>query len=186
VAAIAVTFIRMESADAGGAPATVTFLMGEAIRTAAGKTEKLAANSQVFEGDTVETKSRTRLEIKLPDKSVIRVGPESKVLLAAAVFGKNVEERKVSSKLIIGNMWAKVSHAVGGDAKFEVKTENAVAGVRGTTFRVDASKDKSCVVKVYNGTVAVAAGPVPRPEHKDPNKKPERHQIAGPQRVTRE
>jgi hypothetical protein len=40
-----------------------------------------------------------------------------------------------------------------------------VAGVRGTTFRVDASKDRSVVVRVYSGTVAVASGPIPRPEH---------------------
>ena len=46
----------------------------------------------------------------------------------------------------------------GGEARFEVKTENAVAGVRGTTFRVDAASDKLVVVRVYSGTVAVAGG----------------------------
>ena len=76
--------------------------------------------------------------------------------------------------------------ARGGEQRFEVKTENAVAGVRGTTFRVDAATDKSVVVKVYGGTVAVASGPIPRPEHKGTGGKPERKQIAGPQQVSRE
>jgi hypothetical protein len=46
---------------------------------------------------------------------------------------------------------------VGDDSKFQVKTQNAVAGVRGTIFRVNVDKDEATVVKVYNGAVAVAA-----------------------------
>ena len=94
---------------------------------------------------------------------MLRLGPLSRVELDAAAFGKGADDRKVSAKLRVGNVWASVTRTLGGEARFEVKTENAVAGVRGTTFRVDASKDKSCVVKVYSGTVAVAAGPLPRP-----------------------
>ena len=46
-------------------------------------------------------------------------------------------------------------------------------------------------VRVYSGTVAVAAGPIPRPEHAGGARdgkpgKPERRQVAGPQEVTRE
>jgi hypothetical protein len=108
----------------------------------------------------------------------------------------------------VGNVWAKVAKTVGGDSRFEVKTENAVAGVRGTTFRVDAAVDRSVVVKVYSGTVAVAGGRIPRPEHgasdadaeptrtEDPLKvaaaptgeppKKVRKQVAGPKQVTKE
>jgi len=76
-----------------------------------------------------------------------------------------------------------VAKAVGGESRFEVQTENAVAGVRGTTFRVDAARDKSVVVRVYSGTVAVAGGGLPRPEHRPGEP---RHQVPGPQEVTRE
>jgi hypothetical protein len=65
-----------------------------------------------------------------------------------------------------------------------VRTANAVAGVRGPTFRVDAAQDASVVVKVYGGAVAVAAGPVPRPAQGSPG--PERRQVDGPSEVTRE
>src|SRR5690606_28969875 len=91
----------------------------------------------------------------------------------------------------------------GSDAKFEVTTERAVAGVRGTIFRVDALKatlmanaepDRkkrrvSTVVRVKEGKVAVA----------DPRKyaqmlaqgqtvpaKGPRKQVAGPQQVSAE
>lgn len=176
----------------GPAPAgTITFLAGEATRAHGEQREPLAVGSAVFQGDLVETARRTRLELKLSDASVLRLGPLSKVELDAAAFGATADDRKVSAKLRVGNVWANVTKALGGEARFEVKTENAVAGVRGTTFRVDASQDKSVVVKVYSGTVAVAAGPIPRPAHAGTGAggapgKPERRQVAGPQEVTRE
>jgi hypothetical protein len=172
---------------AAPAPAgAVTFLAGEATRSAGGRTEKLAVGSPVYQGDAIETARRTRVELRLADASVLRLAPLSRVDLDAAAFGRGPDDRKVSAKLRVGNVWAHVTKALGGEARFEVKTENAVAGVRGTTFRVDASRDRSVVVRVYSGTVAVAAGPIPRPAHAGPDAKPERRQVAGPQEVTRE
>jgi hypothetical protein len=172
----------------------VSFLAGDATRTAAGKPERLAVGSQVLVGDVLETQRRTRLEVKLGDGSVLRLGPASRATVEAAVFGKTVDERKVSARLLVGKVWANVAKAVGGEQRFEVQTENAVAGVRGTTFRVDAATDRSVVVKVYSGTVAVASGAVLRHEHRgeggeppvEAGAKPERRPIAGPREVTRE
>ncbi len=173
----------------------VSFLAGEATREADGTKEKLAIGSAVYEKDVIETSSKSRLEITLSDQSALRLGPKSSLRLETAVFGKSVEDRQVNAKLMVGNVWAEVAHAVGGGAKFEVQTENAVAGVRGTTFRVDAKHDRSCVVKVYAGAVAVAGGVV-KPGHLNgatPDEPPKasdggpgRHQIAGPQEVSRE
>jgi hypothetical protein len=183
-------------AAAGAAAGQVTFLAGEASRVLGEKRQPLALGSAVYQGDVIETARRTRLELRLADASVLRLGPVSRVELDAAAFGASPDDRKVSAKLRVGNVWASVTKTLGGEARFEVKTENAVAGVRGTTFRVDAAKDKSVVVRVYSGTVAVAAGAIPRPAHDGgaaapgpdgkPAGKPERRQVAGPQEVTRE
>ena len=189
-AAVLVAAATLAQAPAKGAAAAgkVTFLAGDATRTAGHEPEKLAMGAPVYQGDVLATQRRTRLEVTLADGSVVRLGPTSKAEVQAAAFGKTVDQRNVSAKLLVGKVWANVAKAVGGDQRFEVKTENAVAGVRGTTFRVDAANDKSVVVKVYSGTVAVASGPIPRPEHQGAEKpgKPERKQIAGPQQVTRE
>ncbi|MBK9517491.1 MAG: FecR domain-containing protein [Anaeromyxobacter sp.] len=171
-----------EPAPAGA----ITFLAGQATRLQGGARQPLALGSAVFQGDVIETARRTRLELRLSDQSVLRLGPLSKVELDAAAFGASPDDRKVSAKLRVGNVWANVTKALGGEARFEVKTENAVAGVRGTTFRVDASKDRSVVVRVYSGTVAVAAGPIPRPAHAGAPDPAARREVAGPQEVTRE
>jgi hypothetical protein len=184
-ALLGAALLAVAAAAATAQPAgTVTFVAGDAARTAAGKSEKLSVGSVVYAGDVLETQRRTRLEVKLADQSVLRLGPSSRTVLEQATFGKTPEERKVGAKLLVGKVWANVAKVVGGEARFEVQTENAVAGVRGTTFRVDAATDRSVVVKVYSGTVAVAAGPVPRPEHG--GAKPERRQVPGPQEVSRE
>ncbi len=170
------------------APAgTVSFVAGEATRAGAGAPEKLAVGSIVYPGDVLETHRRTRLEVRLADDSVLRLGPTSRAVVETARFGKTAEGRNVSAKLVVGKIWANVAKAVGGEARFQVQTENAVAGVRGTTFRVDAENDRSVVVKVYSGSVAVASGPIPRPEHRGAQPdKPGRRQIAGPKQISRE
>ncbi len=188
-AAVLLAAVALAAPAPAAAPAAgrITFLDGQATRHAAGKTVKLAKGASIFQGDVIETARRTRVELTLIDQSVLRLGPLSRVELDAAAFGQGADDRKVSAKLRVGNVWANVTKSLGGEARFEVKTENAVAGVRGTTFRVDASKDKSCVVKVYSGTVAVAAGPLPRPRHGAAGAGGGvRQQVAGPKEVTRE
>lgn len=208
LAAGALAVAAVTASAAAPAPAgSVTFLAGQAQRIAGGKATELSVGAPVYAGDVITTQKRTRLELKLADQSVLRLGPSAKVDLSAAAFGRSVEDRQVSAKLQVGNVWAKVAKTVGGESRFEVKTENAVAGVRGTTFRVDAAVDRSVVVKVYNGTVAVAGSRIPRPLHgaddasaepvraddptkvagapADPKKKV-RKQVAAPKQVTKE
>jgi hypothetical protein len=126
--------------------------------------------------------------VTLRDGSALRLGPGSRVALDAAAFTKDDDRRQVSVRLLIGNAWANVAKVAGGEARFEVRTENAVAGVRGTTFRVDAAEDQSVVVKVYGGSVAVAAGALPRRDHgaRDGAEKAGPKPIAEPKEVTRE
>jgi hypothetical protein len=160
--------------------AQVSFLEGSATDTASGSSDKkaLAVGSSVFENDTVETGAGTKIELKMKEGSVVRLGPSSSLLLKKAYFGSN-GEKSFSAKLLFGRVWSKVSGLVGGDSKFEVETDNAVAGVRGTTFRVDARKDKSVLVRVYAGAVAMNGAGLTQKEHSTTG----RHQISGPKQV---
>jgi len=81
----------------------------------------------------------------------------------------------------------------GSDSTFEVSAARAVAGVRGTIFRVDATpliagthppKIRETVVRVTEGRVAVNAQ-VKKPAGKPPPKGP-RHEVPGPTEVTAE
>lgn len=160
--------------------AQVTALDGRATRTRApGRPQPLSLGDAVGQGDLLETQADARLELKFADDSVLRLGPAARVLLTEAHFGAGPARRRLSARLFFGNIWARVTSLIQGEQKFQVETENAVAGVRGTTFRVDARSDKSVLVRVYAGAVAVArntqAGGAPGP----------RHEVAGPEEVTR-
>lgn len=164
--------------------ADVSFLDGKATLTSGGegKPAPLALGAKVFEGDVVETKADAKAELKMKDGSVIRIGPSSKLELKAAYFGEK-GEKTFSARLFFGRVWTKVTGLVGGESKFEVETDNAVAGVRGTTFRVDAATDRSVLVRVYAGSVAMAPG-APLAAAKKP-KPGERVQVAGPKQISK-
>jgi hypothetical protein len=155
--------------------ASVSALEGKASRAQVA----LSVGDAVKQGDTITTEEASRLELKFSDASILRIGPKARLQLTEAHFG-GPTKRRLTARLFFGNLWAKVTSVVQGDQKFAVETENAVAGVRGTTFRVDARADKSVLVRVYDGAVAVA-----KPSEAAAPSGGGRHEVAGPQEVSR-
>lgn len=173
---------------ASGDSARVTYLKGtaELLREAAkyrvedgyqarAPWRPLSAGGTVAQGDAIRVK-QGRLELSLPDGSRIRLDARTVLMLRQGSFRKG-GARTVSLRLWAGRVWAKVAKRLGGRSTFEVRTANAVAGVRGTSFTVVAKADLSSVVKVYAGSVGVLrAGPAMVPA---------RRQISPPERVDR-
>lgn len=128
-----------------------------------GAPEVLRINSAIELGDTVDVK-KGNLKLMLTDQSVIMLSQGSKLEITEAEF-QGQERGGFSAMLFLGKLWTKVKKAAGG-AKFEVRTERAVAGVRGTIFRIDAdtlvgatktSKGRrATIVRVRDGVVRVA------------------------------
>jgi hypothetical protein len=135
--------------------ATVSLVEGTAqARRGAGIPHDLRQGSSVRQGDLIETGDDTRLELKLPDASALRLGARARMALAAAQFDRPAR-RQLAVRLFVGKVWARVTSVAGGEQRFQIETENVVAGVRGTTFRIDAHEDRSVLVRVYSGTVTV-------------------------------
>jgi hypothetical protein len=167
-----------------GVPRTtqISALQGKAQRTrSSGARSDLRVGAAVAQGDTIETQEGARLEIRFSDGSVLRLGPGSKLQLAEAHFRGGPARRKLNARLFFGKLWAKVTSVIQGEQRFQVETENAVAGVRGTTFRVDANADQSVLVRVYDGTVAVAKNVASEAKPGEG-----RREVQGPQEVTRD
>ena len=184
VAFLAAALVCSGRLDAEPKTAAVSALEGKASKSRENKpASDLKIGIGVSQGDIVTTGDDSRLELKFSDGSALRVGPKAKMQLSEAHFGGGPARRKMTARLFFGNLWAKVTSVIQGDQKFQVETENAVAGVRGTTFRVDAHTDKSVLVRVYAGAVAVAKN-VPIYATGKPGEG--RHEVAGPEEVSRE
>lgn len=169
---------------ADAAPRAVVSLLegrAEILRQATGEGDDrqlpwkpLDKGAGLAQGDTVRTSAGGRLELTLADGSRLRLGPDTRLTLERHRVGK--ADRSVGVAVWVGRVWAKVARRLGGNNAFEVRTQNAVAGVRGTSFTVVAMSDLSAIVQVYTGTVGVKKlGADYRAR--------ERKQVPGPERV---
>jgi hypothetical protein len=149
----------------------VSVLEGSATRTPeGGKAVSLKVGDAIELADRLQVATGGNLKLTLTDESVLMVAGGSELRIEEAVF-EGQERKGFKAFLSFGKVWASVKKALAGsDAKFEVTTERAVAGVRGTIFRVDAisamqasnprprkSQEKKTVVRVEEGRVAVEA-----------------------------
>lgn len=166
-------------------------LEGEATRTPkGGVAEALKAGSPIELGDTITVKTGN-LKFELNDGSVIMLAPASSLEITEAEF-EGQERKGFSGLLKAGSLWTKVKKALGG-GKFEVSTERAVAGVRGTIFRIDADAlvkaakgkgRKASIVRVVEGSVAVNPSKAIAKTFKKAAPKGPRVEVAGPQEVS--
>ena len=137
----------------------ITYMKGTVEAHRGGAWTKLAKGANILPTDVIRTGKKSRVEIVLSDESILRLGSKSKVKINKAVF-QGGGKTQFAAKMYRGKAYAVASKLVGGDSTFKVETSNAVAGVRGTTFRIDSKRDKSTVVRVYTGAVAVSNAPI--------------------------
>lgn len=162
----------------------VTYVAGNAIlykkSQKAGNAIRL--NGQVREGDKIRTGKGSRVEILMADGSVVRLGENSVFDVNSMKVDSAAASRNIDLKLSIGRVWAKV-RGVFKKSSFNVSSNNAVAGVRGTTYRLDVSEDNRTVLKVYEGVVDIS--PVARrPEDLAGSPYEGLHEVPGPREVT--
>lgn len=176
-----------------GDMAEVTLLEGKAelIKKGMIKAQPLALGDYIAHGDRISTKKGSRVELKLPDNSLIRFDELTTFEIVSVKFDKKTKQRDINVSMVLGKTWANVSKIFGQRGRFAVSTKTAVAGVRGTIYRVNVEKDNSVLVKVYWGEVGVSSAPRKEAaEGPAPIMKPTKvlgpHPVAGPHPVSME
>jgi len=144
-----------------GDMAEVTLLEGkvEVIKKGMIKPQPLALGDYAAHGDRIGTKKSSRIELKLPDNSLIRFDELTTFEIVSVEFDKKTKQRDINVSMVLGKTWANVSKMLGQKGRFEVSTKTAVAGVRGTVYRVNVAEDNTVLVKVYWGEVGVSSAP---------------------------
>lgn len=126
----------------------VSWLVGDAKLKRASKSMPVRVHMECKLGDTLVLGPASRLELRYPDNTLLRLDENSRMVLADRTAGKP------EPTLLMGKAWANVKKIGQGGTGFGVRTPTAVAAVRGTVFNVDGNADSS-KVKLYEGKVEV-------------------------------
>ncbi|HEY6012279.1 MAG TPA: FecR family protein [Nitrospirota bacterium] len=167
--------------------AVVTALQGSAKVYSAG----VAAGRSLKKGDRIgqeqelKVAGKSRIELRFPDGTVMRLSEGTHLRMSELSFNRKTDDKNVKVDLPIGKLWANVRKLSTPKSAVEVKTSNAVAGVRGTVYRVNVEEDKSALIKVYDGSVYVANPPrdaagTPPVQVSKPTEVPGPHEVPPP------
>jgi ferric-dicitrate binding protein FerR (iron transport regulator) len=184
IIAVALWASRPEAEAADSTIGSVSYVQGDASRARGGTAtwSSLKDKTPVYQGDRLKTAENARLEATLNDGSKLRLAANSELSLDKVAVSKK-RAKTVKAKLIIGSLWASVTKLFGTDSKFEVTTENAVAGVRGTRFAATKDGEGKTTVKVYSGQVLVSNQPIYAIKG---HTKEKRVEVAGPQEIKKD
>jgi len=164
--------------------AMVSMLEGTAEILPGGKQEwrSLRLRDSLQGGDEVHTGSQSRLELTLADSSNVRFADNTHFKVLQLATSDDLPQKSPKVHVALGRSWANVSK-MAGEKKggFELSCENAIAGVRGTVYRMNVNEDKSALVRVYDGEVFVKGGGEKSVEEPKPLGAPRK--IAGPRKI---
>jgi hypothetical protein len=121
---------------------TVAYVQGEAVLTPAGRNASVALTAEgiVGAGDRIDTGKDGSVELVLPDESVVKIGPESRVVVREAGYMEVTKRSSNVLNLVYGKIRAVVAPLLSIESAFIIETENATVGVRGTDFVVSHDK----------------------------------------------
>ena len=129
-------------------PLMITFLMGDVKKNGAS-----AVTGEIISvNDSIATGIDSVCDLKV-GSSLVRIKEKSIVAVSKFLKSGDTEDAKVS--LEVGKMLCKPKKLLKSDS-FTVSTPTAVAGVRGTSFSVESSANKTTSIMVLDGKVQVA------------------------------
>jgi len=124
----------------------------EVLHTGAGTWTPLALGDPILLGDQLHTRPGAKLRVTLREESVLSLAPDSQLTVTEQVVAPAAVSR---FQLLLGTIKAAVTERYSEpNARFEVETPTAIAGVRGTSFLAsyDTAKDESLVVGLTSVT----------------------------------
>jgi hypothetical protein len=135
--------------------ARVNFYIGEAAARKAGTEAwaRVALKQPLFSGDAVRTAAESRLELRLEDESVVRIGEDSELEVSKGTLADLAAGGPTQAKLKRGRIWSNVRRMASDQGGLTVSTPTVVAAIRGTVFRIEVPEEDLTVLRVYEGAV---------------------------------
>jgi uncharacterized membrane protein YgcG len=102
----------------------------------------------LYSGDRIKTGRFGKMTVRLCDRHLLKLYSGTEITL------KSVQANKeVSLFMAVGKLFVDVMRKIEKAARFEIETEAAIAGVRGTKFTMTVNRRQKTSVSVYEGEV---------------------------------
>ncbi len=137
--------------------AKVKFMLGTVELMRKGKTnwQKVRFHERIYEGDRLRTALNSRVELLMPDGSVIKINENSMFDVKEIKTPQKEHSDRLSFTLWVGSLFAKFQKIVEQRQAREIETPSAVVAVRGTEFDLQVDREQTTVVRVYDGKVSL-------------------------------
>ncbi|MBN2709226.1 MAG: FecR domain-containing protein [Calditrichaceae bacterium] len=139
--------------------AMIKFSIGKAELLRANQTDwqKVRVNMPVHKGDRLRTALQARMELEMPDGSVIKIR-ENTVFDVKEIKTPDADnEDEMSFTIWAGNIWAKFKKVVSSRQDRRIESPSAVVAIRGTTLEINVDQNQTTRVSVTEGQVAVTS-----------------------------
>lgn len=138
---------------------TLTVLSGQAQVKSKGAADwKEGINGQTLTtGDAVKTVDGSAALVTYFEGSTTSIEDDAEIVLTKVEKNPNGVTTEISTQIVAGKTWTKVSKLLDPASSFAMETQSAVAVVRGTEFAVQVKPDGTTSVATADGEVAMAA-----------------------------
>jgi uncharacterized protein DUF1566/Big-like domain-containing protein/FecR-like protein len=158
--------IISEDAATPEANALVTRIEGAAyLVTKEAPAGRLISNyDSVSKDDQVKVQENSRLELRLPEGTIMRLSENAHFTMRLITFEKRTGGLTMQGFLQSGKLWAKVKKLATPGSRVEVLTNTGLTITKGTIYGVDREADEIATVKVYEGVVLAVHAPGEEPQ----------------------
>ncbi|MBW7954377.1 FecR domain-containing protein [Candidatus Gracilibacteria bacterium] len=114
---------------------------GELISSGDTNILKLEKKQKISSGDVVNTFGNSLAVIEWGDKSITRLGENTKVLIKENFTSDDLSKINISFELLKGKTWSNVISIFSGESYFKQEIKGVSAAVRGTVFEASYEND---------------------------------------------
>ena len=140
--------------------ATLTFVSGRVeIQRATDLAWKSGQDGmRLASGDRVRTFASARAEVGFDDGNVLRIKPDSLIVIGDLTENVRTKVRKSSVRLLVSSIEADIKKSVVRGSQFRLEMPTATADIDKARMSVEIRPDKQSQVSVYSGQVALDTG----------------------------
>jgi len=117
--------------------------------------KKARMNQAIYSGDRIKTNLNSRLELEMPDGSVIKIHENTIFDVKSIKTAARDNKDEMKFTLFAGNIWAKFKKLVNTRQTRQIESPSAVVAIRGTTIEMNVDQNKRTVVRVLEGRVGI-------------------------------